>query len=224
MGSSAHDRKTIQFYDREAARYADWSGRERSYILLDRLVERLPRGSKVLDAGCGAGWDSERFAAAGLRTVSIDASAGLVAEANRRPGVTAAHMRFDQLKSDQEFDAVWANSALQHVDRPALPGVLSILSGALKIGGYFFAAAHRGTVTRRDSLGRLYCHYTRDELSEHLRGAGLEILSVHSAKSLGFDGSAIISLLVESRRSASSNLPIHHNRPTTTKNNGIAAI
>ena len=204
MSRSAHDPETIQLYDREAARYADWSGRGRSDAFLSRLIEMLPAGGAVLDAGCGAGWDSQVLAAAGFNVVSIDASEGMVAQANRRRGVSAKCMRFDQLRSIEEFDGVWANSTLQHVARQELPGVLSILAETLKSRGYLFASVHSGTATRRDSLGRLYCHYTQEELTGIFAGAGLKMQSIHTSKGIGYDGSNVTSLLAECRKSAAS--------------------
>lgn len=55
--------------------------------------EVLPRGCRVLDAGCGAGLDTEWLIARGFQVTAIDASAGMVAETQRRaPAANARQM------------------------------------------------------------------------------------------------------------------------------------
>ena len=195
-----HDPRTIDHYDRDAAAYARWSGQERSYGRLARFIDILPPGSSVLDAGCGAGWDSERLTGAGMIVKSIDASPGMVAEANRRRGVNAARRRFDQLNYDKEFDGIWANSSLQHVPRAELPEILRILSAALKPGGLFFFDVHQGRSHWRDSLGRLYCRYERKELTDLLAAAGLEDFTFQTSRGAGYDGTVSDHFLIECRR------------------------
>ena len=160
----------------------------------------LPPGSSVLDAGCGAGWDSERLASAGMMVTAIDASPGMVAEANRRHGVNAIQRRFDQLDYDREIDGIWANSTLQHVPRAELPEILRILGAALKPGGMFFFDVHQGRSYWRDSLDRLYCRYEKKELTDLLAAAGLEDATFQTSRGAGYDGTVSDHYLVECRR------------------------
>lgn len=197
---STYDQQTIDAYDRESTHYAKWSGRNRSFVFLDRMVSKLPNRGVVLDAGCGAGWDSERLVSAGFRVVSIDASQEQVDSANCRPGVSAERLSFDQLEGREEFDAVWANSTLQHVSRADLPSILAHLAALLKTGGFLFATIHEGSSTQRDSYGRLYCHYTCDDFTGLLSEAGLKAMSIHRAHGIGYEGSPNKSMLFESRK------------------------
>ncbi len=198
-----HDPHTIGHYDRDAVAYARWSGQERSFGRLSRFIQLLPPASAVLDAGCGAGWDSERLAGAGMTVTAIDASPGMVAEANRRCGVRATQMRFDQLDCENEFDGIWANSTLQHVPRAELPETLRILSTALKPGGLLFFDVHQGSSHWRDSLGRLYCRYEQEELTGLLTAAGLEDFTFQTSRGRGYDGTVSDQHLIECRRKTS---------------------
>ena len=195
-----HDPRTVAHYDRDAAAYAAWSSQGRSYVRLGRFIEMLPAGASVLDAGCGAGWDSERLTAAGMAVTAIDASPVMVAEANRRQGVNAARQRFDELDHNNEFHGIWAHSSLQHVPRAELPETLRILSAALKPGGLFFFDVHKGRSHWRDSLDRLYCRYRRNELTDLLASVGLENASFQTTRGAGRDGTVSDRYLIECRQ------------------------
>jgi SAM-dependent methyltransferase len=97
--------------------------KQRSYALLD-----MHAGDHVLDVGCGTGDDvlalAQRVGAAG-RAVGVDASATMIAEAERRTaeaGVAAECMQMDAQHltfPDAIFDGVRAERLLQHVPDPA---------------------------------------------------------------------------------------------------------
>src|SRR5581483_9796027 len=70
------------------ARAADWVEFQESQVasLYDDVIERLSigRGTRLLDAGCGAGAFAERAARAGADVSGLDASPELIAYAHRR--------------------------------------------------------------------------------------------------------------------------------------------
>ena len=92
--------------------------RTRARGALERVV---PRGSRLLDLGCGPGTDVVYFAAHGYRVTAIDWSTAMVDEADRRireAGLGRAarvlHLGIDQLDAldhpaADRFDAVYSN-------------------------------------------------------------------------------------------------------------------
>jgi trans-aconitate 2-methyltransferase len=69
--------------------------------VLDRLAaHRLPEAARVLDAGCGTGRDAaaarERWPA--MRTVLLDASEQMLAQAQTKPGATAEYLHADLIQ------------------------------------------------------------------------------------------------------------------------------
>ena len=50
--------QTIQYYDRNAAEYAEVSRSQRMSKAVQLFVDRLTPAARVLDLGCGAGWNS----------------------------------------------------------------------------------------------------------------------------------------------------------------------
>jgi trans-aconitate methyltransferase len=124
----------IQTWDPE--RYAQHA----RYVadLATEVVELLaPRpGERILDIGCGDGALTEKLVGAGCEVVGVDTSADQVAAAQRR-GLDARVVDGERLTFDNEFDAVFSNSALHwmmHAD-----DVIAGVWRALRPGGRFVA-------------------------------------------------------------------------------------
>lgn len=82
-------------------------------IALDLL--NLPKGSYILDVGCGTGWSTEVIQSRGYRVMGIDVSREMV-EITRQKGydVIVSDMRNIKLE-DEVFDGVISISALNFV-------------------------------------------------------------------------------------------------------------
>ena len=85
---------------------------QREFDLMMRLL-KPPAGSTLLDAGCGPGHFTRRFAAAGLHVTGLDPDAAMLDYAHRRDGAdyllgTATAFPFD----DNSFDYVTAVTSL----------------------------------------------------------------------------------------------------------------
>jgi SAM-dependent methyltransferase len=90
-------------FDRAAASYDDSFGRNPigllfRYAFQERLLRRFPRGSRVLDLGCGTGEDALALAGAGVRVLGLDVSTAMVARARAKAagrGVGEDRARFE---------------------------------------------------------------------------------------------------------------------------------
>ena len=196
------DEATVSFYDSNATAYAAWTRKDRDTRFRDRMIGRLPEGGSVLDLGCGAGWDSAAFVAAGFRVVAVDASSELAREASKIHGLDVRVMSFDQIREIDAFDGIWASYSLQHVPRAGLPAVIDNISRALKPAGWLYIGVQKGGDTRRDRLGRLYCHHRTDDLERMLSNAGFGEFTSEVAVGTGYDGSRCELLNLEARRNA----------------------
>jgi SAM-dependent methyltransferase len=150
---SADDR-TIAFYNAQASAYAA-KAFQRSH--LKTFLADLPKGARVLDLGCGGGADSAAALAAGCVVISVDASAGLAAEAKRRWNVDVRVMDFSGVDLVDAFDGVWASASLHHARVEDLPSVFAAIRMATRPSGVFHATLKAGDTDRRDRLGRFYC-------------------------------------------------------------------
>jgi SAM-dependent methyltransferase len=130
----------VHGYDsRENARLQDQAG---TLVELLHADIAYPRGSRVLEAGCGVGAQtitlSQRSPRA--RFTSVDISADSLAEAERRAneaGITNVHFRKADILSlpfdDESFDHVFVCFVLEHLARP--DAALVALKRLLKSGG-----------------------------------------------------------------------------------------
>ena len=174
-------------YDRVAAQYLAWSGLRPSAArlrALDLAEERIPRGSDVLELGCGAGEPMTRTLARGRRLTGVDISAAQLALA-RRNVPTAAFLQADMTAVSFEpasFDAVVAFYALSHVPREELAGLLSRIHDWLRPGGVFigsFGVEDDPGSVERDWLGvdMFFSHYSARVNRRLVTNAGFSVES-----------------------------------------------
>lgn len=181
------DRETLAVYDKRAADYAARFTGSRN-VDLETFIAALPTGAQVLDLGCGPGHAAAQMADAGHSVEATDASAEMVKLARSHPGVTARQASFDDITGTDLYDGIWANFALLHAPRSAMPGHLAALRRALRSGGLFHIGMKTGTGEKRDEIGRLYTYYTEDELAGLLREAGFTPFSSRTGAEPGLDG------------------------------------
>lgn len=182
------DDKTLDFYTREAAAYAEYASAEKRSPLLQRLVESIPAGGSVLDFGCGSGWAANRFKEMGFQSTGFDGSAGLAAEAKERYGIDVSVGRFEDFAADQAYDGIWASFCLLHDSRDAMPGHLGRLQAALRPGGTIYIGLKEGEGSNRDDLGRLYTYFSEPEMQGLMETAGFTHFSAEIEPSIGYDG------------------------------------
>ncbi|WP_444970607.1 class I SAM-dependent methyltransferase [Streptomyces sp. SAI-25] len=115
-----------------------FAGSAAHHASLDRLLERLAPGSRVLDVGSGTGVPTaRRLAAAGHRVVGVDVSPVMTALAARQ--VPEAEFRCGEIRelplADGEFDAVCVYFSLLQLARGEQRELLGRLARAVGPGG-----------------------------------------------------------------------------------------
>lgn len=181
------DPATLAFYEANAARYSEHFSRAPSRHL-DRFLDRLAPGARVLELGCGGGQDSARMAERGFAIDPTDATPAMVAAARAAFTLPARQMRFDQLDAVEAYDAIWAHACLIHVARADLPAVLDAIRAALRPKGWHFANFKLGDGEGRDPLGRLTNFPDEASLEDTYRAAGFAIAETEHYRGEGADG------------------------------------
>ncbi len=105
--------------------------------LLNLLVERLPRGALVLDAGCGSGYPVVQLLANSFRVVGVDLARKQIQLARRKvPDAmfVCADLSNAPFKNDS-FDAVCSHYAIIHVPRNEHSKLLTCFHRILRKGG-----------------------------------------------------------------------------------------
>ncbi|MCC6007350.1 MAG: class I SAM-dependent methyltransferase [Rhodobacteraceae bacterium] len=193
------DPETLAFYEAEASHYADWSAAHGLPRHFRRFAARLSPGAAVLDLGCGGGWAALAFAERGHAVTALDPSAAMLARLDGVAGVRTCLGDIAALDAQTRFGGIWAHFSLQHVPRAAFPVTLARVAGHLAPGGWLFLGLHEGRQTRRDGLGRLYCHHEADAVATALRDLGLGPAALARARSTGYDGTPIAVMYLEAQ-------------------------
>lgn len=162
-----------EYYERHA---------DRGNVLgfLNRYLDVLD-GDRVLDAGCGPGWESRAMTAEGLDVIGIDLSDAFLSIADEEaPAADFARMDMRRLGLDgNAFDGIWACASFLHVPREDAPPTLREFRRTLRRGGALFVAVKRGRGTTMggsyDVDEREFTLYEADDLRCLLEAAGFAI-------------------------------------------------
>ncbi|WP_330632291.1 class I SAM-dependent methyltransferase [Halocatena halophila] len=170
---------TIDTYDAIAAKYESRHvDRTAIAALLERFLDNCD-GNRILDVGCGPGWETETFDRRGYDVIGIDLSKSFLASANDRvPGhVARMDMRTPGL-SNGSFDGIWACASFLHVPRGDARKTLEAFGRLLDTGTIALAVKLGEGKTVGDTYEndqRVFTRYTEPELCSLLEGASISI-------------------------------------------------
>lgn len=194
------DDETVAFYDKEAATYVKWADDIRESKRFTGFADRIKKGGDVLDLGCGGGRAARGFLDLGFKVTAFDASAAMIEQVQKIAGIKTICSDFEGLDIIDGFDGIWANFCLQHVPRTDFPDVLSRIAASLRPNGWLLIGIHEGTETRRDKLGRLYCHHTEVDLTKALKSHDIVVHSVTLVDSKGYDGTPHVGMTLVAQK------------------------
>ncbi|WP_254545305.1 class I SAM-dependent methyltransferase [Halomarina pelagica] len=201
------DPRTVATYDAVAAEYRRRHA-DRTPIepLIERFLDALPardgsaagergaaggrgasrrRGAsrgRVLDLGCGPGWETAAFAARDLDVVGIDLTPSFL-EAAREEAPDADLARMDMRRlgfASDSFDGAFALASFLHVPREDADATLAGVRRVLRDDGVLHLSVKRG---EGEYVGEVYPEddrrftlYRPDDLRERVERAGFEAL------------------------------------------------
>jgi SAM-dependent methyltransferase len=104
---------------------------------MDKVLEGLPTGAKVLDLGCGTGNPIARYIAQrGYKVIGIDQSEKMLEIAKEVvPGAEFIHGDMVEIELDEKFAAAVAWDSVFHVERKFHSAIYRKLADSLNIGG-----------------------------------------------------------------------------------------
>ena len=128
----------ISFYDKNYKNYI-----EKTYSLdlsnhYKEFESVIPKKSHVLDLGCGSGRDSKYFSEKGFRITSLDGSIEMVKFCNKILTNRVIHSTFEDFRTEENFDGIWAYASLLHVKRENLKQIVQKFIEMLNPSGIFF--------------------------------------------------------------------------------------
>ncbi|MPW27072.1 methyltransferase domain-containing protein [Alkalibaculum sp. M08DMB] len=129
------------------------------------FLKHLPKGSTILDLGCGSGRDSKAFIEEGYQVYAIDGSQELCNFASEYIGQEVICKTFEQLDYEGNFHGIWACASLLHIPYVDLPKVIQKISKALKPDGYLYASFKYGDF-EGERNGRYFTDLTESRLAD----------------------------------------------------------
>jgi len=138
------------YYDLTAETRADeWYGNTILMPTIAEFVSMLPEKPRVLDLGCGCGYESMRLASAGAEVIGLDFSRESIRIARERCGRCRFELRdFRELDDrDGTFDGVFAAGSIIHIAPDEWPDLAVRIAGILRSGGCLLAVVKEGEGT-----------------------------------------------------------------------------
>lgn len=158
---------TLSFYQKNAKEYAAETSAVDFSTTQERFLKYLPRGSHILDFGCGSGRDSRSFLECGYIVTATDGCAEFVELASAYTGLKVKQQLFGELNAVSAYDGVWACASILHLPKAELTDVLHKISNALKSGGYFYTSFKYGSF-EGEINGRYFTYLEEDSFNNLL--------------------------------------------------------
>lgn len=180
------DPDTIATYQSVAEEYRDrHADRSAVAALVDRFDDAVAAAdegasARVLDVGCGPGWESATFAGRGHEVLGVDLTPAFLRAARRDADAAFARMDMRRLGlAADAFDGLWACASFLHVPREDAPATLAEFHRVLRPGGVALLSVKRGDGERRgdgyDEDRRRFTLYQPAELRELVSEAGFDV-------------------------------------------------
>ena len=147
--------KTIDYYNKHAEEFTASTFEVDMESLYQPFLAELPRGTRILDVGCGSGRDTLAFKNKGYHVDAIDYSEELVKKATRLTGIPVKLQSFYEIDADEAYDGIWACASLLHCERTRLKEVIGKLLSALKPNGVLYMSFKYGN-SDREKEGRQF--------------------------------------------------------------------
>lgn len=155
--------KTIEYYNQHAQEFCEATVNADMSFCRNKFLSYIPKGGRILDAGCGSGRDSRAFGLGGYKVEAFDASEAVCEYAKAYTGLPVRCCGFDDISGEYRYDGIWACASLLHLKPEALDDVLEKLYTALRAGGILYASFKEGSFACYRN-GRFFCDFTKNTL------------------------------------------------------------
>lgn len=169
-------KQTITFYNLNTISFVESTQSVQMTEAWSRFTTKLPKGSLILDFGCGSGRDTKYFLEHGYKVEAIDGSEELCKIASKYTGISVKNELFTDLDEVQKYDAVWACSSILHASSNDLIIIIKKIWAALKLDGIFYTSFKYGDF-EGERKGRYFTDFTEEAFATLLKkSADFDIL------------------------------------------------
>jgi SAM-dependent methyltransferase len=207
---------SVSYYTHHADRLAQHDLRTKEMGEIVPFLELLRPGDRVLDLGCGSGFELQWMRKAGLEVVGIEASPVRAARARElNPGVEILEKNFlFYTPKEGEWAGALANRSLHHDSPEAVQRVVAGMFRGLRAGGVLCVVVYEGAGAFEDREGdlsgpsRMIHPWMEKPLCSMLEQTGFTILKVGRKPADAARGLLMPSLMVIAERKGSELAPL----------------
>ncbi len=187
--AQSFSQKTLHTYDKIASHFSSTHYDNSFWAKEFQIFQKLVSGKNIIDIGCGAGRDATLFVENNFNYTGIDASAGMLRQAQDR--VKSARfllMDFYHLDFPKEsFDGFWASASLLHVPKRRLAAVLNQIKQIVKPQAFGFISVKKKTdmdeglihQSKYGGIERYFAFYDPAEIKHILENNGFTVVKHH---------------------------------------------
>ena len=166
---------TLGYYDNHADEFYKSTVNVQFSTMQECFLEKLKKGSYILDFGCGSGRDTKYFLEKGCNVDAMDGSKELCKLASEYTGIEVKNMFFQELVEVDKYDGIWACSSILHLPIDELDKVMRKMVVALKENVIIYTSFKYGTFAGERN-GRFFTDMTEETFADFLsRIDGLEV-------------------------------------------------
>mgnify|MGYP002725476988 CR=1 FL=1 len=157
----------MTYYDNNYKRFIDRTLNINMETLYKPFHDKLKKGSKVLDIGCGSGRDIKYFNDIGYKPIGIEPSKQMAEFARKYSGCEVIETTIQEFQSESQFDGLWACASLLHLKTNELIAQLQSIAKLMHNGSVFYCSFKFGDYEgERD--GRFFNDQTIESFSSLL--------------------------------------------------------
>lgn len=183
-------RRTIEAYETHQDLFLrQWNAR--TYKIpphLKNWIAQLPKGTSILDLGCGPGQDARYLRRQGFHAYGVDLTWSFLQAAKRRAPrlpIIQADMQFLSFHQ-QAFDGIWAAASVIHLPKARARTLFRKLFTLTKPGGWLAITVMYGREVGVPNdqwiPGRYLAKWFKAELKQAVKAAKWDVVSVEKVK------------------------------------------
>ena len=168
--------KTLSYYNTNTSSFIESTQSVQMTEAWNRFTSKLTPAARILDFGCGSGRDTKVFLEKGFTVEATDGSSELCAAASKFTGITVRQVLFQNWKSEQKYNGIWACSSILHLNKTELKQVIGNIRDALLPSGIFYTSFKYGNF-EGERNGRYFTDLTESSFAELINEVtGFEIV------------------------------------------------
>ncbi len=135
----------MNYYDQYSQLFIDSTLNVDMSDLYSMFLENIPKGSYILDIGCGPGRDLNYFRENDYNAKGLEPSSKLAAYARAFSQCEVIEIGIEDYESKEKYDGIWACASLLHLDTENLEQAFIKISGLMHDTSIFYCSFKYGS-------------------------------------------------------------------------------